>query len=232
MPDRLKDHYEMKIELMNPFSLHPYDKNPRKNVNAVSAVMESIQKSGFNNPILVNQDDVICAGHTRWMAAKNLGLKSVPVIKKEMTEQEFVTFNLADNKTGEIAKWDKTALKECMEILNSFDGADLEVPGFSDQEIDKIFGVHHEEVSASDEADFGDGLKVESHEDPNTLVKRLTFMFSPKQHEVVSSKLKAIKKEHGLETQADAILKALEGFKASPKGIVKKSDVKEEGALL
>lgn len=231
MTDKLKDHYEMKIELENPFNLHPYDKNPRKNISAVTAVMESIEKNGFNNPILINQDNVICAGHTRWMAAKNLGLKSVPVIKKEMTEQEFITFNLADNKTGEIAKWDKEALRECMDILNGLDESALEIPGFSDQEIDKIFGVHHEEVSASDEADFGDGLKVESHEDPNTLVKRLTFMFTPKQHEIVSSKLKAIKKEHGLDTQADAILKALEGFKASPKSVTKKSEVKEGGLV-
>lgn len=226
MSEKLKDHYTMKIELMNPFHLYPYDKNPRKNISAVGPVMESIEQNGFNNPILVNQDNVICAGHTRWMAAKNLGLKSVPVIKKEMTEQEFINFNLADNKTGEIAKWDKDALRNCMEILNSFEDSDLHVPGFTDQEIDKIFGVHHEEVSASDEADFGDGVKVESHEDPNTLVKRLTFMFTPKQHEIVSSKLKAIKKEHGLDNQADAIIKALEGFKASPKGIVKKSEVK------
>ena len=72
--------HEMKIELLDPNELKPYDKNPRLNDEAVEAVATSIREFGFRSPIIVDNDRVIIAGHTRYKAALRLGLKEVPVL--------------------------------------------------------------------------------------------------------------------------------------------------------
>ncbi|GAF97582.1 unnamed protein product, partial [marine sediment metagenome] len=83
--------------------LKPWKGNPRLNEHAVDAVAQSIGSFGFNVPILCDQNMMIVAGHTRWKAAKKLGLQSVPVIQLEMTDVQRRAFALADNKTGELA---------------------------------------------------------------------------------------------------------------------------------
>ena len=69
----------MKIELRPIDAIKPYDRNPRKNDQAVEAVATSIREFGFRQPIVVDKDGVIIVGHTRWKAAKQLGLKRAPV---------------------------------------------------------------------------------------------------------------------------------------------------------
>jgi hypothetical protein len=193
------------------YDLKPYENNPRINDGAITAVMASIKKHGFLQPIVVNQDNVICAGHTRWQAAKGVGMVKVPVVKKTMTEQEFIAFNLADNKTHDLSKWDKKLVKSCLEILESVE-ARREV-GFNDSEIDKIFGHNHSETHCSSEADFGESGKVDDSIDEDALEKKVAFKFNGKQHRIITSKLQAIKKEHGLNSMADALMKALEPYK-------------------
>jgi ParB-like chromosome segregation protein Spo0J len=69
----------MLVELRSPDSIKPYDRNPRLNDSAVDAVARSITEFGFRQPIVVDSDDVIVVGHTRWKAAQQLGLSKVPV---------------------------------------------------------------------------------------------------------------------------------------------------------
>lgn len=93
--------------------LKPYEKNPRKNDNAVDAVANSIKQFGFKVPIVIDADNVIICGHTRYKAAKALGLESVPcVIADDLTPEQVKTFRLIDNKTSELATWDFELLKE------------------------------------------------------------------------------------------------------------------------
>lgn len=88
-------------------NIHPYERNPRKNDKAVDAVAHSIRVNGFRSPILVDEQGVILAGHTRYKAAKKLGLKAAPcIIYYDMGENQKRAFRIADNKTGELAKWD------------------------------------------------------------------------------------------------------------------------------
>ncbi len=87
--------------------VHPYEKNPRKNDNAVDAVAASIRQFGFLVPLVIDREHVIVAGHTRFKAAQRLGMKTVPcVVADELTEDQIKAFRLADNKVGEMAKWD------------------------------------------------------------------------------------------------------------------------------
>jgi len=83
--------------------LKPWEDNPRINDEAVDAVAKSIKSFGFNVPILCDQELTIIAGHTRWKAAKKIGMKSVPVIVLAITEDQRKAFAVADNKTAELA---------------------------------------------------------------------------------------------------------------------------------
>lgn len=105
------------IELKN---IKQYEKNPRKNDEAVKYVAESIKEFGFKVPIIIDKNNVIIAGHTRYKAAKQLKLKEVPcIVADDLTEEQIKAFRLADNKVGEIAEWDYNILElELDEILN------------------------------------------------------------------------------------------------------------------
>lgn len=102
--------------------LKPYEKNPRKNDSAVDAVAESIKEFGFKNPIIIDKDGVIVAGHTRLKAAKKLGLEEVPTIMADdLSEEQVKAFRLADNKTAELAGWDFILLDSELKSLGEID---------------------------------------------------------------------------------------------------------------
>lgn len=89
----------------------PYKNNPRNNDEAVEPVLESIREFGFKVPIIIDKDNVIVAGHTRYKAAKKLKLDTVPCIRADdLTEEQIRAFRLADNKVSEFAKWDNQLL--------------------------------------------------------------------------------------------------------------------------
>ena len=81
--------------------LIPYKNNPRKNDEAVKYVANSIKEFGFKVPIVIDKDNVIVAGHTRYKASQQLGLKEVPcIVADDLTEDQVYAFRLADNKVG------------------------------------------------------------------------------------------------------------------------------------
>lgn len=118
--------------------LQPYENNPRKNDNAVPYVAESIKRYGFKNPIIIDKDGVIVAGHTRYLASIELGLDIVPcIIADDLTEEQIKEFRLVDNKTSEFAGWDFTMLESELQELD-FD-FDFQFPEVSDIDIDSLF---------------------------------------------------------------------------------------------
>lgn len=100
--------------------IKPYEKNPRKNDNAVEYVANSIKEFGFKVPIVIDKDGVIVAGHTRYKASKKLGLEKVPcIIADDLTPEQIKAYRLADNKVSEKSEWDFDLLEgELSEILN------------------------------------------------------------------------------------------------------------------
>ena len=125
--------------------LIPYDKNPRKiSDEAVNAVAESIQEFGFKNPILIDKNNVIIAGHTRRLASLKLGLERVPcVICDDLTPQQIKALRLADNKTNELADWDIGGLD--LELADLLD-MDMERFGFELPELDEPTEVVEDEI--------------------------------------------------------------------------------------
>ena len=118
------------VELMNIAEIKPYEKNPRKNDEAVEAVAESIKRYGFKNPILLDKEHVIIAGHTRYRAALRLGLDEVPVKILDLSEEKARAFRLADNKVGDFAEWDTEKLKQELAEI----GESMAVFGFEDEQ--------------------------------------------------------------------------------------------------
>ena len=120
----------------------PYINNPRNNEEAIDKVASSIQEFGFKVPIIIDENNVVVTGHTRLLASKKLGLKSVPcVIADDLTEAQIKAFRIADNKVSEYSKWDEELLKielEQLEEMNfNLDTVDIDYSDF-DLEIDYI----------------------------------------------------------------------------------------------
>ena len=106
--------------------IKPYMHNPRKNDDAVDAVAESIRQCGYVAPIIVDEDGVILAGHTRYKALRKLGHTEAEVIVKEgLTEEQKKKYRLLDNKTNELASWDFELLAQELEGLD-FGDLDLD----------------------------------------------------------------------------------------------------------
>lgn len=117
--------------------LHPYANNPRINDNAVEAVAKSIQDFGWKQPLVIAPNGEIICGHTRYKAAKMLGLNAAPcVIADDLTEAQMRAFRVLDNKLAELSSWDyDLLLSELSTVeLTGFD-LDFGITGFSDEEL-------------------------------------------------------------------------------------------------
>lgn len=135
------------IELWPLESLRPYAKNARTHSEEqVAKIAASIAEFGFVNPILVDSQHGIIAGHGRMMAAKKLGLGRVPVVVLDhLSESQRKAYILADNRLALDAGWDMELLAEELAELES-EGMDLELTGFSKEELEKFLGADAAEI--------------------------------------------------------------------------------------
>lgn len=120
----------MQIVEIDVKNIKPYENNPRVNDNAVEYVLNSIKEFGFKVPVVIDKDNTIICGHTRYKAALKLKLKKIPcVIADELTEEQIKAFRLIDNKTQEISEWDynKIGIE-----LESIENIDMKLMGFAD----------------------------------------------------------------------------------------------------
>ena len=126
------------IELRPIDEVTPYVNNPRNNDDAVDAVAASLKEFGFRQPIVVDGAGVIIVGHTRWKAARKLGLAKVPVhVATDLTEAQVKAYRIADNATNEIAEWNYQMLPIELEALQAME-FDLNLLGFDQEELSRI----------------------------------------------------------------------------------------------
>lgn len=128
----------MEVKLINIDSIKPYEKNPRVNDAAVDAVAASLKEFGFRQPLVVDEADVIIVGHTRWKAAKKLGLAKVPVhVANDLTPAQVKAYRIADNATNEIAGWNYELLPIELSALQEMN-FDIGTLGFDEEELSRI----------------------------------------------------------------------------------------------
>ena len=108
------------IKMVKIEDLKPYENNPRFNDEAVAGVVKSIKEFGFQNPMIIDENNTIICGHTRYKASLELGLTEVPcIIADDLTEEQIKAFRLVDNKVAEKATWNDDLLEiELNDILN------------------------------------------------------------------------------------------------------------------
>ena len=155
----------MDIVLKKIADIKPYEKNPRKNDEAVKYVAESISQFGFKVPIVIDSNGTIVAGHTRYKAAKKLNLKEVPcIVADDLSEEQVKAFRLADNKVAEKAEWDFELLADELDELFDFD---MTVFGFDEPVEDEPVEVVEDdfEIAPPEEpkAKRGDIYKLGNH---------------------------------------------------------------------
>jgi len=120
----------MKVKSVKLSEIFPYYDNPRDNTNAVEPTKESIKRFGFVKPILVDKNGVIIAGHTRYVAAYQLGMEFVPVVYSDMDDEKAKKYRILDNKLAEKSSFDEDQLLE--ELRNMEVPTDMQAFFFED----------------------------------------------------------------------------------------------------
>jgi len=127
---------KLKIEYRKPAELTGYKNNSRvHDVQQINQIVDSINEFGFTNPLLIDENDGIIAGHGRLEAAKAMELESVPVIVlKGLSDEQKRAYVIADNKLALNARWDETLLSLEMEELTALN-FDMSLTGFNEMEL-------------------------------------------------------------------------------------------------
>ncbi len=195
----------MKVEQIKIEEILPYDQNPRDNSAAVEKVADSIKEFGWQQPIVVDEEKIILAGHTRHLAALSMGVKEVPVlIAKGLTEAQKKAYRIVDNKTSELAEWDKELLKSEFLALQELD-FDLNLTGFDLDEIAKMSG---EDLMQFDEEldEIDENLEFNDLDGANANhVKMLMLYLDTDTEPKFKQMCVKIQEKHGIDNLTDAV---------------------------
>ena len=169
----------MQIVEMPVEALKPYENNPRKiGDDAIEAVAASLKAFGFQQPIVIDRNNVIIAGHTRLMAAQRLGLDTVPCkYADELNDDEARAYRLADNKTGELAAWDFEKLE--LEVQD-LDVVELEIMGFDGAMFPRVRSEERERDHSQESKDFLNEILDSGFEEDSDEYKDFVEKFQPK----------------------------------------------------
>lgn len=199
----------MEIKQIKIEKIFPYDQNPRDNSAAVEKVAESIKEFGWQQPIVVDEEKIILAGHTRHLAAMSMGLKEVPVLIADgLSEAQKKAYRIVDNKTSELAEWDKELLKSEFLALQELD-FDLNLTGFDLDEIARMSGEDllqfEEELDEIDDSLEFDELEAENKSHVKMLQLYLDTETEPKFRQMCVK----IQEKHGIDNLTDAVYMAV-----------------------
>jgi ParB-like chromosome segregation protein Spo0J len=161
---KLEKEFVLKAEIVPITSIRPYIRNSRKNDLTIDSVAVSIRQFGFQQPIVVDQNMTIVAGHSRWYAARKLGLEQVPICVFRGSDKEARYYRLLDNRSQENSDWDFDLLREELRRIP----IDIET-GFDDLEIAKILGESSTKLEAAKKTVFEVVVEVEDEQQQNTL---------------------------------------------------------------
>ena len=194
----------MNIEHLDPESLFPNPQNPRILEEAIAPVADSIKEFGFLVPVVIDENNVILSGHARTRAAISLDLNKIPVVRaEELSEEQKMAFMLADNRLSENASYDNNMLAEVLRELNEAD-YELEVTGFSEDEINAYLNSAAESLDSILGLDFNEDEEEEVEEEimdePETeerKMKKLQFLVTEEQKAIIEERMIEVKETVG-----------------------------------
>ena len=207
----------MKVEEINLSEIKPYEFNPRKNEKAIEKVAASLREFGWKQPIVVDQQNVVLAGHTRLAAAISLSYQVAPVVVAEgLTDAQKAAYRIADNKTAEYSEWDKDLLQQEFSRLMELD-ADLTSTSFS---LEDIANFSDEFLEWEDDDDQFENEESEASEE-NLLgelnsahVKMVLIYLNTETEPVFREMAEKLQERFGTENLSDTIFKVVEdGYK-------------------
>ena len=194
----------MNIEHLDPEALFPNPQNPRILEEAIAPVADSIKEFGFLVPVVIDENNIILSGHARTRAAISLDLNKIPVVRaEELSEEQKKAFMLADNRLSENASYNNSLLADVLRDLNSQE-YDLSVTGFSEDEInayldsaaeslDDILGLDFNDEEIEDEPIEEPEEIVANDKDDERQMKKLNFLVTEQQKEIIEARLKEVK---------------------------------------
>tara|TARA_Y100001963_G_scaffold20399_1_gene26047 strand:- start:95 stop:733 length:639 start_codon:yes stop_codon:yes gene_type:complete len=195
---------------INIQELQPWDKNPRNNANAIPKIADSIKRFGFANPIIARKEDnTIIAGHTRYEAAKSLGLEKVPVRFMDLDPADAKLLALADNKLSEISSWDFGKIKDVFEELGDV-SIDLHTIGFNEKELESILFADYDFNFEEGETDFqGTSDEFEENSEEQNALKIVQIYFEEEDYEEFQEQLNFLSKKLETDNNTDTIIKSV-----------------------
>ena len=195
----------MDIQEIEIDKIIPYINNPRKNLN-VDKVASSIKEFGFQQPIVVDKTNTIVVGHTRYEAAKKLGITKVPVQIADLSDTQAKAYRIADNRLNQDASWDTKLLNIEFNDLLSKD-YNLDSLGFTTDELDTLF------LKSSEDADIGLNENIEEDLDltQETLsdVKMIQLFFNAENESKFRDAVSKVSKENNIDNISDAVLRCV-----------------------
>jgi len=186
----------MKVQIVKIDKIIPYINNPRKNQN-VDKVANSIKEFGFRQPLVVDKDYNIIVGHTRFQAAKQIGLKEVPIHIANLNKEQLKAYRIADNRVNQESEWDYQLLhNELKDLMN--EDYSMFTLGFEGLELENIINADSLSTKWLDQMKEWKNMPEFKH-DNKTPYKRLIVNFESKKD--VDDFFKLIKQEYTDKTQ-------------------------------
>ena len=186
----------MKVQIVKIDKIIPYINNPRKNQN-VDKVANSIKEFGFRQPLVVDKDYNIIVGHTRFQAAKQIGLKEVPIHIANLNKEQLKAYSIADNRVNQESEWDYQLLhNELKDLMN--EDYSMFTLGFEGLELENIINTDSLSTKWLDQMKEWKNMPEFKH-DNKTPYKRLIVNFESKKD--VDDFFKLIKQEYTDKTQ-------------------------------
>lgn len=200
---------QYQVELLNVQDLKEYDNNPRINKKSIEKVADSIRSYGWKVPIVVDEDMVILAGHTRLSAAKLLNIDEVPVhVAKDLSEQQKTAYRIMDNKSQDYSEWDNKLLGLEFEKLST-NNFELDMTGFDLEEINKITDGVFLEFDSPDLEMSENEWQVDDVHIPETNVKQFMLLFNIHDIEEIKKMVEVLRDIYNIESPSDIIFEAV-----------------------
>ena len=197
----------MKLEEIDINLIVPYKNNPREiPIESVKKVADSIREFGNNQPIVVDNENIIVVGHTRWKALKQLGRKKAYIVKKDFTENEAMAYRIMDNRSGEESKWEKELLKNELNILRDKD-FNLDLTGLTFDEIEKFTDT---KPVFNPTNDIIADINTEQITAPISTVKMVQLFFNDETEKKFRAMVKELESEYNKDNITDTVFAIVE----------------------